>query len=408
MTLRFPLYIAKRYLISKKRRNVINIISGISVIGVGVGTMALIVIMSIFNGFDNLLQNLYHAFDPDLKITAAEGKSFTPDSITRSVLTSHPDIREFSYIIEENALLKYDDQQFIARLKGVDSNYTKVSGVDTMITSGKFELYDSGIPLAVAGQGVAYSLSLGINRHTPVKCFVPKRDAHFTGSFMDASTAINQKHIYIAGFFSIQQDFDNQYVIVPIDFARDIFGYDDELSSIEVKLKPGADDQAIKAELQASLGDKFLIRDRQEQHALFYKIMASEKWAVFLILSFILLIASFNVIGSLTMLILDKKEDIYTLRSLGTDNKTISRIFLIEGWLITALGAVFGLLIGTVLCWLQMEFGLIKLGGSGSFIIDAYPVILRGIDFVLVFFTVLLIGFLASWYPVRYITGKYL
>jgi len=406
--LRFPLYIAKRYLISKKRRNVINIISGISIIGVGVGTMALIVIMSIFNGFDDLLKNLYNSFDPDLKITAAEGKSFTPDSSTFSALTSHPAVQEFTQVVEENALLKYDEQQFIARLKGVDSNYTNVSGVDTMITSGKFELYDNGIPLCVAGQGVAYSLSLGINRHTPVHCFVPKRDAHFTGSFMDASTAINQKRIYVAGYFSIQQDFDNQYVIVPIDFARDIFGYDDELSSIEVKLAPGTNDQKVKTELQASLGDKFLIRDRQEQHALFYKIMASEKWAVFLILSFILLIASFNVIGSLTMLILDKKEDIYTLRSLGADNKTISRIFLLEGWLITAVGAVFGLVIGTVLCWLQMEFGLIKLGGSGSFIIDAYPVILRGIDFVLVFFTVLLIGFLAAWYPVRYITGKYL
>ncbi|MFO7791241.1 MAG: FtsX-like permease family protein [Bacteroidales bacterium] len=408
MILRFPLYIAKRYLISKKRRNVINIITSISVIGVGVGTMALIVVMSIFNGFDDLLQSLYHSFDPDLRITAAEGKSFSPDSNTLSILESQPDILEFSQVIEENALLKYDDQQFIARLKGVDANYINVSGVDTMVTSGEFKLYEDGVPLAVAGQGVAYKLSLGINRHTPVKCFVPKRDAHFTGSFMDASNAINQKNVYVAGYFSIQQDFDNQYVIVPIAFARDIFGYDNELSAIEVKLKPDADDQQVKSDLQASLGNTFLIQDRYEQHALFYKIMSSEKWAVFLILTFILLIASFNVIGSLTMLILDKKEDIYILRSLGADNKTISRIFLIEGWLITAVGAVFGLLAGTALSWAQMEFGLIQLGGSGSFIIDAYPVILKGTDFVVVFFTVLLIGFLASWYPVRYITGKYL
>ncbi len=404
----FPLYIARRYLFSKKRRNVINIISGISVIGVGIGTMALIVVLSIFNGFDGLLKNLFYSFDPDLKVISTEGKSFQPDSAVLASVENHPDVAVFAKVIEENALLRYDDQQFIATLKGVDSSYVYVSGVDTMMTAGEFKLYDRGVPLAVAGQGVAYKLSLGINRHTPIKCFVPKRDARFTGSFMDASSAINQKNLYTAGYFSIQQDFDNQYVFVPIAFARDVFEYHDELSALEIKLKTDAKVESVKTELQNLLGPDFKVQNRYEQHAFFYKIMASEKWAVFLILSFILLIASFNVIGSLTMLIIDKKEDIYTLRSLGADNRAISRIFLFEGWLITAVGAVVGLVMGALLCWVQIRFGLISLGGSGSFIIDAYPVETRGIDFVIVFFTVMLIGFLASWYPVRHITGKYL
>jgi len=387
---------------------VINIISGISVIGVGIGTMALIVVLSIFNGFDGLLKNLFYSFDPDLKVISTEGKSFQPDSAVLASVENHPDVAVFAKVIEENALLRYDDQQFIATLKGVDSSYVYVSGVDTMMTAGEFKLYDRGVPLAVAGQGVAYKLSLGINRHTPIKCFVPKRDARFTGSFMDASSAINQKNLYTAGYFSIQQDFDNQYVFVPIAFARDVFEYHDELSALEIKLKTDAKVESVKTELQNLLGPDFKVQNRYEQHAFFYKIMASEKWAVFLILSFILLIASFNVIGSLTMLIIDKKEDIYTLRSLGADNRAISRIFLFEGWLITAVGAVVGLVMGALLCWVQIRFGLISLGGSGSFIIDAYPVETRGIDFVIVFFTVMLIGFLASWYPVRHITGKYL
>ncbi|MFO7878840.1 MAG: FtsX-like permease family protein [Bacteroidota bacterium] len=404
----FPLYIAKRYLISKKRRNVINIISGISVTGVGIGTMALIVVLSVFNGFDGLLKNLFYSFDPDLKITASEGKSFDADSALLNKLENHPGIAHFTKVIEENALLRYDDQQFIATLKGVDEHYIDVGGVDTMMSAGEFTLHEGGVPLAVAGQGVAYNLSLGINRHTPVKCFVPKRNARFTGSFMDASSAINQKNIYTAGYFSIQQDFDNQFVFVPLEFARDIFEYSTELTAIELKVAENADVEDVKASLKNVLGDKFQVQDRYEQHAFFYKIMASEKWAVFLILSFILLIASFNVIGSLTMLIIDKKEDIYTLRSLGADNKTISRIFLLEGWLITAVGAVTGLAFGALVAWIQIRFGVITLGTSGSFIIDAYPVAMRWQDFIAVFATVMLIGFLASWYPVRHITGKYL
>ncbi|HKK67390.1 MAG TPA: ABC transporter permease, partial [Bacteroidales bacterium] len=224
----------------------INIISGISVIGVGIGTMALIVVLSIFNGFDGLLKNLFYSFDPDLKVISTEGKSFQPDSAVLASVENHPDVAVFAKVIEENALLRYDDQQFIATLKGVDSSYVYVSGVDTMMTAGEFKLYDRGVPLAVAGQGVAYKLSLGINRHTPIKCFVPKRDARFTGSFMDASSAINQKNLYTAGYFSIQQDFDNQYVFVPIAFARDVFEYHDELSALEIKLKTDAKVESVK------------------------------------------------------------------------------------------------------------------------------------------------------------------
>jgi lipoprotein-releasing system permease protein len=406
--LNFPFYIAKRYLISKKRRNVINIISSISIAGVGVMTMALIVVLSIFNGFDDLLKNLYYSFDPDLKIEAAEGKTFVEDAAIINLLDSQKEIEIYSRIIEDNALLRYDDQQFIAKLKGVDDNYIFVSGVDTMITSGQFLLEDEGIPMAVAGQGVAYKLSLGINHQTTLKCFVPKRNARFSGSFMDATNSINQKSLYVSGFFSIQQDFDSEYVFVPIGIARELFNYGDELSAIEIKVKENADVELLKSQLKTALGDNYIVKDRYEQHAFFYKVMASEKWAVFLILSFILLIASFNVIGSLTMLIIDKKEDIRILRSLGAPNQMISRIFLFEGWLITVVGALIGLGLGAILCWIQVKFGVIQLNSSGSFIIDAYPVAMRGTDFIAVFFTVVLIGLFAAWYPVRYITKKYL
>jgi len=404
----FPFYIARRYLISKKKRNVINIISSISVAGVGVMTMALIVVLSIFNGFDDLLKNLFYSFDPDLRIESSQGKSFSEDSVIYDVLDQEKAVLTYARIIEENALLRYENQQFIARLKGVDEHFINVSGVDTMMSSGEFVLWDHGVPMAVAGQGVAYKLSLSVNRHTPIKAFVPKRDAKMTGSFMDATHALNQKNLYPSGFFSIQQDFDNEYVFIPIEIAREIFDYSNELTALELKLAENADTQSIKASLSDKLGENFTIKDRYEQHEFFYKIMKSEKWAVFFILSFILLIASFNVIGSLTMLIIDKKDDIHTLRSLGANNATISRVFLLEGWLITIVGAVIGLLLGWALCWAQMKFGIIQLNQSGSFIIDAYPVAMKTIDFIAVFFTVMLIGLFAAWYPVQHITKKYL
>jgi lipoprotein-releasing system permease protein len=406
--LNFPFYIARRYLISKKKRNVINIISSISVAGVGVMTMALIVVLSIFNGFDDLLKNLFYSFDPDLRIESTQGKSFMEDSAIYDILDQEEAILTYSRIIEENALLRYEDQQFIARLKGVDEHFINVSGVDTMITSGDFILWDQGVPMAVAGQGVAYKLSLSVNRHTPIKAFVPKRNAKMTGSFMDATHALNQKNLYPSGFFSIQQDFDSEYVFIPIEIAQEIFDYSGELTAIEVRLTQHADAQEVKIALRENLGDDFIIKDRYEQHEFFYKIMKSEKWAVFFILSFILLIASFNVIGSLTMLIIDKKDDIHTLRSLGASNATISRIFLLEGWLITIVGAFVGLLLGWALCWAQMKFGIIQLNQSGSFIIDAYPVAMKTVDFAAVFLTVMLIGLFAAWYPVQHITKKYL
>lgn len=404
----FPFYIARRYLISKKKRNVINIISSISVAGVGVMTMALIVVLSIFNGFDDLLKNLFYSFDPDLRIESTQGKSFMEDSAIYDILDQEEAILTYSRIIEENALLRYEDQQFIARLKGVDEHFINVSGVDTMITSGDFILWDQGVPMAVAGQGVAYKLSLSVNRHTPIKAFVPKRNTKMTGSFMDATHALNQKNLYPSGFFSIQQDFDSEYVFIPIEIAQEIFDYSGELTAIEVRLTQHADAQEVKIALRENLGDDFIIKDRYEQHEFFYKIMKSEKWAVFFILSFILLIASFNVIGSLTMLIIDKKDDIHTLRSLGASNATISRIFLLEGWLITIVGAFVGLLLGWALCWAQMKFGIIQLNQSGSFIIDAYPVAMKTVDFAAVFLTVMLIGLFAAWYPVQHITKKYL
>jgi lipoprotein-releasing system permease protein len=387
---------------------VINIISAISIAGVSVMTMALIVVLSIFNGFDDLLKNLFYSFDPDLRIESVHGKTFENDSSFFRILENQHEIAEYSSVIEENALLRYEEQQFIARLKGVDENYIRVSGVDTMITRGEFSLWDQNVPLAVFGQGVAYKLSLNVNRHTPIKSFVPKRKANITGSFLDATHALNQENFFVAGIFSIQQDFDNQYVFIPISLARELFDYHNELTAVEIKLDENVDVKRVKTQLSQLLGDEYIVKDRYDQHEFFYQVMKSEKWAVFLILSFILLIASFNVIGSLTMLIIDKKSDILTLRSLGMGNHQISRIFLLEGWLITVVGAVIGLALGALVCYLQMEFGLIRLNQSGSFIIDAYPVTMKSIDFLAIFFTVVIIGLFAAWYPVRYITKKYL
>ncbi len=400
-----PFYIARRYLLAKKSQNVINIISGISVIGMAVGTMALIIVLSVFNGFDELIKSLYSTFDPEIKITLAEGKTFSP------VITGFEEIRNlrgvhyFSEVLEENVLLRYGDRQYLATLKGVDDDFADVTGIDTMIVDGAFELMDQNRPYAVVGQGVAYYLGIGLNFLNPLNIYSIKRTENIS---VNPEQAINRKFIFPSGIFSIEQEHNVKYVIVPISFARDLLGYSDEVSAVEIKLYPGADQNEVQEEIHSILGNEYLVQNRNEQNELFYRIMKSEKWAIFFILTFILIVASFNIIGSLTMLILDKKEDINTLRSLGASNKLIRKIFLLEGWMISILGAIFGLIIGSLIAWLQAKYGFIKLNSSGSFIIDAYPVVYKFPDVIKIFTTVLLIGLLAAWYPVRYISRKFL
>jgi lipoprotein-releasing system permease protein len=401
-----PLFIAKRYLISKKSTNVINIITTISVIGVTVATIALIVILSVINGFTDVLESRFNAFDPDLKITPAKGKTFSNKLKDLSKVKDLSEILYYSEVIEENALLEYGKKQHIGIIKGVGDQFVNMTGIDSMMIDGEFLLTHNNNNFAVIGSEVAYFLSVGLNFTNPIKIYAPQRDIKNI-SMLNADKALSKKYIFPMGVFSIQKDYDAQYVIVPINFARDLFGYNNEVSAVELKFKPETDINEVKSNIKSILGDKFTVKDRYEQHEFIYKMLQSEKWIVFLILGFILVISSFSIIGSITMLILDKKKDIKTLKNIGANLKLIKRIFLFEGWMISIIGAVIGLLIGALVCWLQMEFGLIQLQGNGVFIIDAYPVRMIFTDFLIILGTVLLVGYVAAWYPVQYVTKKY-
>lgn len=401
-----PLYIARRYLFGKKSQNAINIISSISVLGVAVGTMALVVVLSVFNGFDKVVKSLFNSFDPDIRITAVEGKTFSPVGNAFDLVRDHTGVIAFSEILEENALLMYGDKQHIATVKGADESFESVTGIDTMIIDGSMKLKDQNRSYAVVGQGVAYHLRIGLSFVDPLFIYTIRRTANVNIANPDES--IKRQFIYPSGVFAIEQDFDSRYVIVPIEFMRELLEYSDEVSAIEIKLDPKVNPDKTQSEIIDILGPDFNVKNREEQNALFYQIMRSEKYAIFLILTFILIIASFNIIGSLSMLIIDKKRDIKTLRNMGAGNKLIEKIFLLEGWMISIIGSVTGLIIGTTISWVQDQFGLLKLSGSGTFIIDAYPVDIQIPDLLLVWLTVLLIGFLAARYPVKQISKKYL
>jgi len=380
-------------------------ISTISVIGVSVGTMALIVVLSVFNGFDSLVHSLFNSFDSDLKITIKEGKRFPADLPSLKELRNTKGVLFMSEVVEENALLKYGKKQYIATIKGVSHDFTKMSGIDSMIVDGKFLLQSGRNEYAVVGQGVAIKLGVGLNFINPLVVYVPRRSELVS---LNPAKAFNRKYIFPSGIFAIQQDFDSKYVIVPINFARDLMNIPKEVSAIELKLDPAFDFSSIQKRVKQIMGSSFDVKNRYEQEELLYRIMKTEKWAIYFILSFILVVASFNVIGSLTMLIIEKKKDISVLRSLGTDLVSIRKIFLFEGWAISVIGAFIGLVLGTFICWLQQTFGLIQLSGSGSFVLDAYPVQMIPVDFLMVLLTVIGIGYLAAWYPVRYITRKFL
>ena len=401
----FPLFVAQRYLFAKKTQNTINLISAISVVGVAIGTMALIVILSVFNGFDSLVHSLFNSFNPDLKITIKEGKRFSAELPSLTELKQVEGVLYIAEVVEENALLKYGNKQYIATIKGVSSDFIYMSGIDSMIVDGDFVLQQGNNEYAIVGQGIAMKLAIGLTFVNPIIIYVPKRTASVS---MNPERAFNRKYIFPSGIFAIQQDFDSKYLIVPIEFARKLLDFTSEVSSLELKLYPSSDPLAVQEDVKKIMGNDFFVKNRYEQEELLYRIMKTEKWAIFFILTFILIVASFNIIGSLTMLIIEKKKDISIIRSMGADLNHIRKIFLYEGWLISILGALIGLVIGVLICWLQQNFGLIRLQGSGSFVIDSYPVKMVLSDFLMVFLTVLAIGYFAAWYPVRYITRKFL
>mgnify|MGYP002347987032 FL=1 len=400
-------YIARRYLVSKKSVNVINLISGISVAGVTVGTFALVVILSVFNGLETTIKSLFSAFDPDIRISSTiKGKPFELSSINLDALKATEGVLTVTPVIEEDAYLTYENRPYFATIKGVPENYNHISGLDsTAITDGKFILESDQVPYAVVGHGVAFYLSVGLNFTGAIHIYALKNEVSGRPTL---ENTFKHSTIYASGIFSSQEEIDSKYVLVPFGYARELFEMGNRISAIEVGLKKGINPETVKPRIAQITGNTFEVKTQNEQHELFYKVMQSEKWAIFFILAFILVVASFNILGSLSMLIIDKKADIAILQSMGANQKLIRTIFLFEGWLISIAGAIFGIVLGTLVCWVQIKFGLVKIPGNGSFIFSAYPVQVRIADLFTVFLLVSGIGFLAAWYPIRFISGKYL
>jgi lipoprotein-releasing system permease protein len=403
----FPFYIAKRYLLSKKSHNIINIISGISVAGVMVGTMALIVVLSVFNGFEDLVKSLYSTFDADFKITIKEGKSFDSELISKQEIKNLEGIISYTEVIEENALVKHRTEQNIVNLKGVSRDYLLHNPLDSMLVDGDMMLEHEDRSYTIMGYLVAYKLGIRLyDFSNPIVVYAPRRTKK---SFTSFEQSFNTGSLMASAVFSVQQEIDSKYIIVPINFARTLFEYQNtEVTSIEIRLNKDADADELQEKISAIVGKKFDVKNRYQQQVLLYKIMKSEKWAIFLILSFILVIAAFNTVGSLSMLILDKRKDIAVLHGMGASKKLIKRIFLVEGLLISFTGAILGIVLGFLLCWAQITFGLVKLGDANAFIVPYYPVKILLNDFIGVFLTVIVIGILSAWYPVKQISSRYL
>ncbi len=399
-------YIARRYLFAKKTHNIINIISAISVGGITIGTAALIIVLSVFNGFEHMVVGMFNSFNPDLKISAVAGKTFNEDSIMLKNISTINGIGTITLVVEENALIKYLDKQYICTIKGVSRGFHQTSQIDSMVITGDATMEKGEQNFALVGQGVSYNLGLNLNDYeNPLSVYVPRR---FKGSSLNPVDAFNSLLIQPSGVFSVQQEVDQKYMIAPLRFVRHLLEYDKQLTALEIKVDKSADVESIQKKLQMLLGDKYFVKNKYQQEELLFKIMKSEKLAVFMILSFILLIATFNVIGSLSMLIIDKRKDIAVLKSLGASNHTIRNIFFTEGMMISLFGALLGLLIGGIVCWVQQTFGIIKINSGSTFVMEAYPVKILFTDFVYVLLIVSFIGFIAAWYPVKYISKKHL
>lgn len=405
----FPFYIARRYLFSKKSNNAINVISAISVCGVALATLALVCTLSVFNGFQDLVTTFFTAFDSQLKITAVRGKVFDGQDKRVLQLKKMPDVEVYSESLEDNVMVQYQGRQAMAVVKGVEDNFDQLTPIDSILFGrGDLLLHDEVVDYAIPGIQLLSTLGSGIRFLDPLEIYAPRRGAKV--NMANPSTAFVTGNLFSSGLvFAVNQEkYDASYILTSIDFARRLFQYTTEVSAINLKLKAGADTDAVKKHIQDLLGDDFLVQDRYEQQADTYRIMEIEKLISYLFLTFILMIACFNVIGSLSMLIIDKRDDVVTLRNLGASDRQIVRIFLFEGRMISFFGAFAGVVLGLLLCWLQQEYGLIALGSSGSFVVDAYPVSVHASDVLLIFITVLLIGFLSVWYPVRFLSKRLL
>ena len=410
--MRLPFFIARRYLFSKKSHNAINVISGVSVCGVAFATLAMVCTLSVFNGFQDLVQTMFTAFDPELKITSVTGKVFDADDDRMKNVQEMPEVEIFSKSLEDNAMVQYKGRQAMVVIKGVEDNFNQLTAIDSILYGrGELKLRDEVASYAIPGIELVSVLGTGIRFLDPLEVYAPKRGVKL--NVANPSSGLRMDYLHSSGLtFAVnQQKYDDSYILTSLDFARNLFQYDTEVSSIELKLHPNADEDVVKKKISKFLGDDFLVQDRYEQQMDTYRIMEVEKLISYLFLSFILLIACFNVIGSLSMLIIDKREDVITLRNLGADNQLIFRIFLFEGCLISFIGALVGVCGGLMLCLLQQEFGFLSLGSgdsAGAFVVDAYPVSVHFCDVMLVTITVLVVGFLSVLYPVRYLSRRLL
>ncbi len=401
----FPFYIAQRYLLAKKSHNLINIISWISVVGVAVGAFALIVVLSVFNGFELVIGQLVQRTTPDLLVEPRQGKWINRNQTMLSELADMQGVAHLVEVVEEDALFRFGDKQHIGRLKAVGSNYSETGILDSLLVEGSAQTESGQVFQAVAGAGVAWSLGLQSTTRLPViQVYVPGNEA---AASLAADPGFEVASIAVGGVFASQQDVDAQLVFVPLRFAQQLLALDNQVSYLEIYVRSDKDLKTVQKDAQALLGASFTVKDQIQQQETLYNIMKSEKGAIFIILTFILFMATFNVVGSLAMLIVDKQRDTEILKQLGASSKRIRDIFFIEGLLISLAGGMAGLLVGTFVVWLQETFGLIQLGNeSGAFVINAYPVDFRFLDFLLVFLTVFVIGSVSSWLTVNRLVRK--
>ena len=396
-----PLFIAGRYLIARKSHNVINIISAISAVGMAVGTAALVIILSVYNGFDSIVTSMLGNIEPDLEITSEKGKAFIAEGEVYDWIYDQPAVRNMSCVITENVFIDYEGRQSIVKAKGVDFVYEEESPIRDHLRSGEFRLHKGDIPMAVAGSGLAYRLGINPRFVSGIDIYYPSRTRNFSVS--NPASSLERITVYPSGIFSINNDIDNEYLILPIEKMQELLEYENgEVSAVEIRLEDGTSEkelQHLRKEISARLGDGFKVNDRYMQNETLYRMMKYEKLSIFMILAFVIVIISFNIFGSLSMLIIEKKPDIATLRSLGAEDSLIKRIFVLEGWMISLSGLAAGLVIGIGFVLVQQFSGLIKM--PGNFVVQAYPVILSVPDILVTAACVAAIGYVMAILPVR-------
>lgn len=406
----FPFFIARRYLFSKKSTHVINVISSISVIGVAVATMALVIVLSVFNGFHDLVASLFTSFDPQLKVVPVEGKTAPSDDPILTQIRLLPEVDVATETVEDQALAIYQGKQAMVKIKGVEDNFSELSHItDILYGDGTYSLHAANLEYGILGIRLAQTMGIGAQWDGYLKIYAPKKEGQLDLSNPGegfVADSLNSPGV----LFSVRQSkYDKNYIVTSIAFARNLFGQQGMLSDLEIRLKEESDLNAVKAEMQKIAGTKYKVLDRFEQQEDTFKIMSIEKLMAYIFLTFILVVACFNIIGSLSMLIIDKKNDVVTLRNLGANDKQITRVFLFEGRMIAVIGAVIGIGLGLLLCLLQQQYGFVRLGESeGSFIVDAYPVSVHYTDVAIIFVTVIAVGWLAVWYPVRALSKRLL